>query len=48
LLTHPVNNAIIAVSVDASIFAMGNVLEQKEVDNNGMDIWILLAYYSKR
>jgi len=50
LLTHPVNDATIAVSLDASNFAMDAVLEQKEVSNNGKDIcaWKLLAFYSKR
>ncbi|CAI6359094.1 unnamed protein product [Macrosiphum euphorbiae] len=47
LLTHPVNYTTIAVSVEASNFAMGPVLGQKEVDNNVKDIWKPLAYYSK-
>lgn len=48
MLTHLIFDASIAVSVDTSNFAMGAVLEQKEIDCKGKDIWKPLAYYSKR
>jgi len=47
LLTHPVNDATIAVLLDTSNFAMGAILEEQEIDNNDKDIWKPLDYYSK-
>lgn len=44
ILTHPRANAVLALTTDASDYAIGAVLEQREENNS----WAPVAYFSKR